>query len=363
MHTTEKKHAILQFTNGAILNNDIHHAAIPKFDAEINACIQWRKQSSNTDVRKFREEAICEIEQMGANMWKEMQPQKWMASSDPCVQQISCDVNGPLIQTLLDRIEFHDKDCVNIFKHGVPIAGDLPRQGGEDNKLNASLSISELWSQLHVRNIETVKKLREDKHASELYLDMKAEAQQGRMTDPKPLQAKDLECCLLAKRFSVEQGTRSDGSLKIRAVDDETASGLNMCTEGGDKIKCDSLDQLVKAIQQLSYYEGGFKKLGLWKADIKSAFRRLPIQPEQRWLAWVVLTCENVPYIARHNSCMFGAAASVMAWDRVGEMIKAVCLKILKIPVFRWVDDFFSAEPEGALIHCRFHVFNILCVL
>ena len=64
---------------------------------------------------------------------------------------------------------------------------------------------------------------------------------------------KTLKTVLLAKRFSVEQGVRADGSVKIRAIDDQSLSGVNVCTQGGDKIQSDGIDALVAAIHAYSF--------------------------------------------------------------------------------------------------------------
>ena len=55
------------------------------------------------------------------------------------------------------------------------------------------------------------------------------------------------------------------GTAKVRAIDDETASGANLCTEGGSKTIGQGLDALVGMIKQLGFREGGFKKLYLLK--------------------------------------------------------------------------------------------------
>ena len=86
-----------------------------------------------------------------------------------------------------------------------------------------------------------------------------------------------------------------DSIVKVRAIDDETASGANLCTEGGGKIVCHGLDALTEMIKLLGFRSGGFKKLSLWKADIKAAYRRIPIRKEDRWLAWIVLLVNGKP--------------------------------------------------------------------
>ena len=52
----------------------------------------------------------------------------------------------------------------------------------------------------------------------------------------------------------------------------------------------------------------------------------------------------------------FGAKASVYAWERLGHLIATVARRVLKLPVFRYVDDFFAPEPQVRLARSRFVV-------
>ena len=81
------------------------------------------------------------------------------------------------------------------------------------------------------------------------------------MSGPYDVEACEIDNIVIAKRSAVEQGVKDDGSIKKRAIDDETASGVNMCTEGGDKIICHSKDVLMQAIKLMGFRKGGFKKL------------------------------------------------------------------------------------------------------
>jgi len=60
----------------------------------------------------------------------------------------------------------------------------------------------------------------------------------------KPVKASELSLNdkVLASRFCVEQGAKEDGKPKLRAVDDETASGVNPCCEASTKLVYDKLD-------------------------------------------------------------------------------------------------------------------------
>ena len=114
-----------------------------------------------------------------------------------------------------------------------------------------------------------------------------------------------------------------------------TESMVNASTAAQEKLQCESLDHLVELARllrgsveaslcmqhvcgsslALCHCKG---PLGLLKADIDSAFRRLPIEPEHRNLAHVAFRAEGVTKVFGHNAMPFGAIASVHAWDRIG---------------------------------------------
>jgi len=80
------------------------------------------------------------------------------------------------------------------------------------------------------------------------------------------------------------------------------------------------------------------------KADVKSAFSRVPIAPEDRWACGVVFKVFEQVYVSMHASCPFGAVGSVHAWERIGAAITHIALKFLKIALLRYVDDYFGPE-------------------
>ena len=45
-----------------------------------------------------------------------------------------------------------------------------------------------------------------------------------------------------------------------------------------------------------------------------------------------------------HTAMPFGAVASVHAWEKIGALLQVAIRKLLMIPVFRYVDDFFSFD-------------------
>ena len=115
----------------------------------------------------------------------------------------------------------------------------------------------------------------------------------------------------------VSTGVRSNGDIKYRAIDDFSRSGVNECTLPTEKLKCDTIDNLYKALRlsaskikvpvivfrmshtfvSFCYLQG---PLSLWKADIASAFRIVPVSAQHREYAAVVFLVKGVPHVSVH---------------------------------------------------------------
>ena len=144
------------------------------------------------------------------------------------------------------------------------------------------------------------------------------------MTQPRLAHECDLAAITLSPRFSVEQGKKPDGSLKVRPVDDMTRSGCNEATAPSEKLEYESLDLFLKAIKEMEQRVG--KDISFWKADIDSAFRRIPIRQKDREFAHVVFLHNGNVIIAKHLAMMFGGISSVHHWERVGTALVAYVL-------------------------------------
>ena len=138
---------------------------------------------------------------------------------------------------------------------------------------------------------------------------------------------------------------RADGSIKIRPIDDMRRSKVNEATCASEKLKCDTIDALLDAMKSIALATNC--ELGLFKADIDSAYRRVPLAVSERTLAYVVYLFEGVPHVSGHLACPFGSIASVHNWDRIGSLLRAIGRRILHIILLRYVDDFFG--PDRAM--------------
>ena len=79
----------------------------------------------------------------------------------------------------------------------------------------------------------------------------------------------------------------------------------------------------ARDLEGMSFQHPNFLEIMLYiyaqKADIDSAFRRIPIRPDHRMYANVAFKHNDQTFVAQHLSIMFGSSASVHHWERVGE--------------------------------------------
>ena len=109
-----------------------------------------------------------------------------------------------------------------------------------------------------------------------------------------------------------------------------------------DKAENGSILQLVWML--LLFMEAAVQP-HMWKRDVQNAFRRLPIHCAYLQFAWFVWMANQIIWCAQHRGMPFGAVSSVVAWHRVGALLKTIAVQLAKCPVARYVDD-FSEYPN-----------------
>ena len=239
---------------------------------DVRQCLLWVASRSEDQIIADRESFICRIEQRGNHLLTSGAVEKWFVGSDEYVRAVSRTVNGPLLEELAHGVNFHDSACIEHFRVGAPLYGVLAQTG---NGVAFDASTCETEDQLKgscsKRNRKLLRKMRVDPNAAELVAQTKVDASVGRMTEPLPLSSINIDEVAIASRFSVEQGVRSDGSRKIRAVDDESAAGINPACAASERLKLDGLDKLIALVRHFVVVSGCVPEL--FKADIDAAFR------------------------------------------------------------------------------------------
>ncbi len=289
------------------------------------------------------------------------------------------------MEFLADAMQYHDKRCLETFRTGGKFYGALqPSGNGRPVEPQADFDPLLVRMDCFERNQkvrrcgaayapsvcaracmwwQVLAKLKEDLHEAELLRLSLEDVEMGRMSGPFRAAEVDLAKAAVASRFNVEQGmrlcqcaanrmlvslllvagTREDGSTKVRPIDHMTESLVNASTAQLEKLSTDTLDllfEITRALRagcevhttanvvqraQLCFHFAWQEPLELFKADIDSAFRRLPLLPEHRAAATVAFKVQGEPMLFQHNAMCFGAVSSVCHWDRIGVTGMRVC--------------------------------------
>ena len=338
---------MLKFMRDAPSSDEARHKPTPMKE-DIKAALEWAEARTDAQIMKEREIILNQLEQRLVR--NEQLDTEWLSSADELTKIMSKNVRGHTLNELANELDFEDENGVETLRSGTPMIGLLENTGlGKPKTYTPTTSAEQLLEAIAIANETLIPTIREDKHAQFLLREMRNDAAIGRMTEPMKLEYLDLQYNLLARRFSREQGTRDDGSVKLRAVDDETANGNNGACQPQEQLWHDSIDELLAIIARTQCASGQIPKL--WKADVDSAFRRIPIKAAHRHLMWVVVRENGEDWVARHNAACFGATASVHAWNRIGALFGHIARRLLKIPILRYVDDYFTAERPAVAQH------------
>ena len=134
----------------------------------------------------------------------------------------------------------------------------------------------------------------------------------------------------LTRRIPVREERQA--GWRTRTVDHETESRINEATRPADTVRNDSLDILVF---MLTFLLAMGVDPEMWKRDISSAFRRVPILATHLDLAWAVWQCGCDLFAAGHLGMHFGTVNSVYAWHRVGHALWYLVVVGLRAPMGR----------------------------
>ena len=287
-----------------------------------------------------------------------------------CLLQVAGD-SQPLLMDQLATVTNHcDKECVQFMRIGAPFTYQLESSGvGEMVEVPAEQPAGVLGAHCLEHNLALLGTLREDAHAEALLKAACEDAKYGRMTVPRKVECSDdlLQHELLHPRFSAVQ-EKPDGSTKVRPIDNFSWSALRPTGMGQlarkRKIKAaslnghcvpseamhhDHLDSLVRAMSLGRELSG--RAYGMFKADIDSAYRRIPICTQHLWACSVVFMCGGHAWTSQHRAMPFGAVSAVHAWERIGALLCHIACRLLRLTVFRYVDDYFGCERPAVLQH------------
>ncbi|CAK0862125.1 unnamed protein product [Prorocentrum cordatum] len=236
-------------------NNEPKEAARSESDPETNArrqemlrrAVRWAAQTAPADAVASREGELAALRERDRALRASGAVEEWFRGVDPAMRRVAQHVNGPLCAEIAERIAFCDPGCVEFFRAGAPLVGELPRSGhGSPEVFPPRLGIAELLGNAESTNRDISGGLRDGAHGDAILRKTRDEAELGRISCPVPLRDVCLDGAVIAPRFAVEQ-LREDGSSKLRLVDDMTKARINEATRPQERLHHDAVDALFEA--------------------------------------------------------------------------------------------------------------------
>jgi hypothetical protein len=129
---------------------------------------------------------------------------------------------------------------------------------------------------------------------------------------------------------------------KFRLVNDhsqEPYSPNSMITSNNPSFPLDTIDDLVGVLLTTRRDHGKNRKLVLWKSDVRSAYRLMPMHP--LWQLRQIVTVDGEHSVDRCNT--FGGRAGGWVWASFISLVLWIAIKVKNIDdILGYVDDDFS---------------------
>ena len=312
-------------------------------DADLIEAIEFELSHSPEEIDRYRTEVADWLTKAAQDL--EEQRRIWCDSGPPQTHKLRSKLHGPLMQLLSDRIEYEDPNLVEACRVGFPFFGELPPLAVSSKPCVPCVpkySPDELRASRTAHNDFVLSKLRELPYNEDIYPKTVEDSELGAMTPPGPLWPSMMHDRNFTRRIPVRE--QRAGKWRTRIVDHETESFVNPATQVCEAPRHDTLDVLCGII--LMFLHAGVSPL-MWKRDVSKAFRRVPIFHEHLDCTWTVWLALGQLFCAQHLGMCFGTISAGQAWHRVGGFLRTVLVRLFKVPVGRYVDDFFGASRPG----------------
>ena len=151
---------------------------------------------------------------------------------------------------------------------------------------------------------------------------------------------------VVSRRFGIRQS--SGDVLKIRLIDDFSASGVNDTVQVESATKLHTLDVAAALCMELLRVSPEQKWLGK-TIDLSSAYRQLGISPCSKWVSYVAVFDPetNGPKVFAMRALPFGASNSVYSFLRVAHSLWWLGCKALHLTWSNFFDDFITLARAG----------------
>ena len=331
-------------------------ADVAKLPEDVQAAARYVALTPPSEARAEWKKALKYIEERAQEL-DDTRVHELLAKCHPELKDLTGRIHIPLLRELMQQTGMAGSAWVDQFYTGFPLIGTMGEEGVYPRTVDKEPTATR--EEVYATSKERFR-CRASASASPFDIPLWEEAllqrDKGWLIGPYPIvngQAvmdgtpKDVN---FSFRFGVQQGN------KLRAVDDLRQSRANEATSVQTPINLPTWDHfsaLCCQVQELA----PSAKLAMGKADHEDAYKHLPLRPEDRDLAAVTLRChdDGKHYCFLSRTQLFGSTSAVLQYNCLSRVIATLAVRLLKIPVMGYYDDFgliAPAELTGEALVC-----------
>lgn len=283
--------------------------------------------------------------------------------------RIASHVNLALMACLVEALDYPDIACVERWFYGHLIVGDIPDTGlfrplvtdygVASPAAELSPASNRRWNSRLARSVQELAAHADP--SSRVLLEgvekqTRAELSNGFVRGPFSSSQLDARFgkgkWRAARRFGVLQGTKDDGSPKIRAIDNERGNLSNACSRTHETIAPITVAfvALVARLFYASFARAGvmMPRLAFGLDDIRAAYRVVPVR--QPWYTVFAIWSSvrrrvEFYYLDGHN---FGHRSGVLNFNAFAHLAVAVARVFFAVPCDHFYDDFLIVDVDAA---------------
>ena len=291
--------------------------------------------------------------------WSTSRPEssQWLSEASAGVQRVVAGFDPLFTLAAAAAVNVQGEEVVYSFLRGFPLVGYIASPGtySSEYACEGPLSVDSLIDQSADRWGELPRLLGREDFPHELWEEAMGEVEKGWLEEPVLLRDFEKKGRVPCRRFSAPQ------SSKIRGCDNSKRSLVNKAASVGSKICLPRVDDLGSIANHISSIRGPVE---LWKADLESAYKHLPMMPAHAELCVIALRCpgDGEIYMFKTRTQTFGSSSAVLCFNTTARFLGSLFVRLFRIPTINYFDDYVGVATHG-LGHLALSYFMKFCNL
>eukprot|EP00435_Cladocopium_sp_Y103_P044234 s1937_g12.t1 len=274
---------------------------------------------------------------------------KCKALMKPHIRAVLSNKRVKLFGHLLKEFSYPDAKIADEMASGFPLCGWLPASGVFPAKVRTpeinETFLRKMARSFSARSIAATVSTGDDDADLKLWQATLDEVSEGFLSGPYDASELGSES-VVSPRFGLQQ------KLKLRPIDNFSASHVNSATGLQERFVVDTVDEICAMVKAWMQRAGGSVSLVGKTYDMRKAYRQVAISEPHLDFAWIVVwnPVLGKPALFRMQTMPFGATASVGAFLRLSQAIKMIGICLGGLVWSSFYDDFVCVCKSGTEI-------------